>query len=187
MATFGDWSGTGQDRFLVVLFRTQSEKTETETGTGLIKTNLAVRSFAVQFRLRTGLQLVFGPDSWTLQPKDTYHQRRATSSSPMPACPPSRTPTKRSHSTPRVSPGSRNISVPAYGALCPSIHQWRPRPDGDDPQRGRGTRPAKSSRGTRNPEVSSPAHSPQSRTSASRPDLLIDCPLDNRGDAGTGR
>ena len=66
MATFRDQSGTSQDRFLVVFFRTQSEKTETETETGLIKTDLAVRSFAVQFRLKTGLQSVFGPDSWTL-------------------------------------------------------------------------------------------------------------------------
>ena len=101
------------------------------------------------------------------QPKDTYQQRRATSSSPMPACPPSRTPAKRSHSTPRVSPGSASVS--AYSALHPSVHQRRPRPDGDDPERGRGTRPARSSRGTRSPEASSLAHSPRSRTSASSP------------------
>ena len=66
MATFGDWSKTGQDWFLVVFFRTQSKKTETETETGLTKTDLVVQSFVVQFQLKTGLQSVFGPDSWTL-------------------------------------------------------------------------------------------------------------------------
>ena len=68
MATCWGRSGTGQDRSLTVLFRTQSEKTGTKTEAGQIKTDLMVRSLAVQSRSKTGLQSVFGPDSWTLPP-----------------------------------------------------------------------------------------------------------------------
>ena len=66
LATCWGRSGTGQDRSLTVLFRTRSEKTRTETEAGQIKTDLMVWSLAVQAQSKTGLQSVFGPDSWTL-------------------------------------------------------------------------------------------------------------------------
>ena len=66
MATCWGRSGTSLDQSLTVLFRTQSEKTGTETEAGQIKTDLMVWSLVVQSRSKTSLQSVFGPDSWTL-------------------------------------------------------------------------------------------------------------------------
>ena len=65
MRSFGR-SWTGHDQSLTVLSMRISERTGTVTETGPVRTALAVRSVAVQSRSLTGLQTVFGPDSWTL-------------------------------------------------------------------------------------------------------------------------